>query len=443
VVRRTLAAISLATLSVALSCATAGAAITHSWPGDGSAEDVVGTADGTLHDNATFAAGLVNQGFSLDGAGDTVTFGDVGDLGTTDFTIAFAIKTTFPGVDEVVLTKRPICGFSSFFDIHEGAGGTLSFEIDGGGSADHTGVGSLDRVDDGIVHTAVITRQGQVVSWFIDGAPSGANDLGSPQDVSNAADLVLGGSPCVSALAATNFTGVVDELRIADAADPNLLAPPAPVNLAGPTIPATAKQGEPLTCEPGSWRYHPSLAFQWLSDGQPIDGATAATYTPTAADVGHSLACRVTGSNAGGSASADSGSVTPAAADVPPPLTTPTPPPPPPPPPPALPPVVTVAPAAVGLPSAKRCVSGRRFVIHLRKIHGERVASAQVFVKGHRVSTVKGRAISAPVDLRGLPKGRFVVRIVVTTVAGKRFAGKRTYRTCAGRRKAHKRPFAA
>jgi hypothetical protein len=425
----------------ALLCPPAQGALTHSWHADGDALDAVGTANGTLHDNATFAAGLVNQGFSLDGAGDTVTFGDNGNLGTTDFTIAFAIKTTFPGVDEVVLTKRPACDFGSFFDIHEGGGGTLSLELDGGDSTTHVGIGSLDRVDDGVFHTAVFTRQGQVVSAFVDGVPSGSNDLGPVQNVSNATDLVLGSSPCVAALAATNFTGVVDELRFANTADPNLLPPPVPVNLTAPSIPAAALEGDALTCAPGDWRYHPAFTFQWLRDGQPIGGATTAGYTATGDDVGHALTCRVKGSNAGGDASADSNGVTPAAK----PVTTPPPTTPAATTPPATtpPPIVNVAPQAVGLPSAARCVSGRRFKIHLRKVRGERIVSARVFVKGKRVKTVKGKQITAAIDLRGLPKGKFVVRVVVTTVTGKRYAGKRTYRTCSARKKAGKHPFAA
>jgi hypothetical protein len=423
----------------ALACTPAEGALTHSWHGDGDLSDAVGGATGTPHGDATFAPGLANQGFSMDGAGDKVTFGDVGDLGTTDFTIAFAIKTTFPNVDEYILTKREACTFGSFFDIHEGGGGTLSFEIDESNEPNHAGLGSLDRVDDGVFHTAVVTRQGQIVTWFIDGAPSGSNDLGSPQDVNNAADLVLGSSPCVDVLAGTNFTGVVDELRFADSADPNLLLPPVPVNLAAPTIPAAAQDGDTLTCAPGDWRYHPTFTFQWLRDGQPIGGATGAAYTATGDDVGHSITCRVKGSNAGGEATADSNGVTPAAkpvATTPQPTTTT---------PPVItpPPIVTVAPAAVGLPSAKRCVSGRRFSIHLRKVRGEKVASAVVFVKGKRVKAVKGKQITAAIDLRGLPKGKFVVKIVVTTVTGKRFSGKRTYRTCTGRKKGGKHPFAA
>ena len=37
-----------------------------------------------------------------------------------------------------------------------------------------------------------------------------------------------------------------------------------------------------------------STAYAWLRDGTPIAGQTASTYIPTAADVGHRLACRLT-----------------------------------------------------------------------------------------------------------------------------------------------------
>jgi hypothetical protein len=427
-----------------LGSSPAHAALTHSWHADGNALDAVGSAHGTLHGDATFAPGFFNEGFSLDGVDDTVSFGtSAGNLGATDFTIALAIKTTFPGVDEVILTKRPICNFSSFFDIHEGTGGRLSFEIDGTDASDHTGLGSLDSVDDGFFHTVVITRQGQIVSFFVDGVPSGSSDLGTPQNVDNATDLVLGSSPCVGLNGSTRLTGVVDELRIANTADPNLLPPPVPVNVTAPSIPATVQEGDALTCQPGDWRYHPAFAFTWLRDGQPIDGATSADYTPAAADVGHSLTCSVTGSNSAGGSTAGSNAVTPAAkpgtttltitttpTTTTPPVTTP-------------PPIVKVTPQAVGLPSARRCVSGRHFAIHLRKVRGEKVVSAKVFVKGKRVKTVKGKQLTVAIDLRGLPKGKFVVRIVVTTVSGKRYSGKRTYRTCTGRRKGGKHPFAA
>ena len=42
-----------------------------------------------------------------------------------------------------------------------------------------------------------------------------------------------------------------------------------------------------------AWLY-PFDGYAWLRDGSPIAGQAASTYTPTGADVGHQLSCRVT-----------------------------------------------------------------------------------------------------------------------------------------------------
>jgi hypothetical protein len=86
--------------------------------------------------------------------------------------------------------------------------------------------------------------------------------------------------------------------------------------------------------------------------------------------------------------------------------------------------------SVVTLPAAKRCASRRRFRIHVQVPKGLRATKVTVTVNGRRAKVVKGRRISAPVDLRGLPKGRFTVKIVVTFSDGRKVAGTRRYRTC-------------
>jgi hypothetical protein len=78
----------------------------------------------------------------------------------------------------------------------------------------------------------------------------------------------------------------------------------------------------------------------------------------------------------------------------------------------------------------RRCVSRRNFRIRLREPRGDALASATVFVNGKRVKAVRGERLTARVDLRGLPKGRYTVRIVAKTVLGRTIQGKRRYRTC-------------
>ena len=87
--------------------------------------------------------------------------------------------------------------------------------------------------------------------------------------------------------------------------------PPAPVNVAPPTISGAAHQGQSLTASEGGWGGSPLvLAFRWLrcdatgGNCVPIPAARGGTYVATAADVGHSLRLRVTAANAGGSTKA-------------------------------------------------------------------------------------------------------------------------------------------
>jgi hypothetical protein len=83
----------------------------------------------------------------------------------------------------------------------------------------------------------------------------------------------------------------------------------------------------------------------------------------------------------------------------------------------------------------KGCVSRRSFRIRLREPKGDALASAVVFVNGKRVKAVRGERLTARVDLRGLPKGRYKVRIVARTVLGRTMRGTRRYRTCVPSRK--------
>jgi hypothetical protein len=80
------------------------------------------------------------------------------------------------------------------------------------------------------------------------------------------------------------------------------------------------------------------------------------------------------------------------------------------------------------------CVSRRHFRIRARRQRaGVTLISATVAVNGKRVAVRKGRRLTAPVDLRGLPRGRFTVRISARTWDGRTITGTRRYRTCAPR----------
>jgi surface antigen len=66
------------------------------------------------------------------------------------------------------------------------------------------------------------------------------------------------------------------------------------VNTAEPTVDGKAQVGVPLAAAPGTWSPKGTVSYQWFSGGGPLDGATDATYTPTADQLGRGLKVRVT-----------------------------------------------------------------------------------------------------------------------------------------------------
>jgi streptogramin lyase len=88
--------------------------------------------------------------------------------------------------------------------------------------------------------------------------------------------------------------------------------PNAPVNTVAPVIsPVTPDRAVPASTTAGTWTNSPtSYTYEWerctASGGEckEITGASSATYTPVAEDVGHALLVKVTATNSGGSSSA-------------------------------------------------------------------------------------------------------------------------------------------
>jgi sugar lactone lactonase YvrE len=114
-------------------------------------------------------------------------------------------------------------------------------------------------------------------------------------------------------------------------------------------------------------------------------------------------------------------------------------------------PVVTASQALV-LPSTKTCTSRRAFPIRVRRLAGVTYSSAVVAVNGHgvpvyvykthrsRVRKIGPTALNykrfrAFVDLRGLVRGRYAVRITAVTTNGQVLTATRHYRTCSASRK--------
>lgn len=85
----------------------------------------------------------------------------------------------------------------------------------------------------------------------------------------------------------------------------------APVNTSSPVVTGNPEAGQVLSCTQGSWTNSPtSYSYQWKRGGVNISGAAAPTYTVQSSDVGLSIKCTVTATNASGSVGSDSNAIT-------------------------------------------------------------------------------------------------------------------------------------
>lgn len=91
------------------------------------------------------------------------------------------------------------------------------------------------------------------------------------------------------------------------------------------------------------------------------------------------------------------------------------------------------------LPAAtKKCVSRRRFAIHVRRPSGMTFASIAVSVNGRaklRLKGLKAKKVKATVNLKGLPAGKVTVKITAVTSTGRKAVSTRTYTTCAAKKR--------
>src|SRR3954454_13702936 len=72
------------------------------------------------------------------------------------------------------------------------------------------------------------------------------------------------------------------------------VAPGVFVSSGAPTVSGTPQVGVQLSATTGVWSPAGTYTFRWYADGTVIDGATASTFTPTAAQLGDKLRVKVT-----------------------------------------------------------------------------------------------------------------------------------------------------
>jgi hypothetical protein len=86
------------------------------------------------------------------------------------------------------------------------------------------------------------------------------------------------------------------------------------------------------------------------------------------------------------------------------------------------------------MPAARGCISRRKFAIHVRRPKGVTFKQLTITVNREpkiKLKGLKARKLKATVNLRGLPKGKVVVKVVAVTTTGTKLTSTRTYKTCA------------
>jgi len=82
--------------------------------------------------------------------------------------------------------------------------------------------------------------------------------------------------------------------RTREGVDASLVEPLPMENTARPSVEGSPTPGNTLVASSGSWRQGATLFFyEWLVDGEPVDGAFGPAYVSTVADVGRRLSVRV------------------------------------------------------------------------------------------------------------------------------------------------------
>ncbi|TWT54158.1 hypothetical protein Pla22_17930 [Rubripirellula amarantea] len=197
---------------------TCQAALVAHWTGDGTANDASGNGHhGTLHDDTTFATGVIGDAFLFDGNNDYVSIPNALTLEPSTITIAAFVKMGDTGQSQRLVVDSSH-GFGDFagWALQTDPGGTIAF-VYGNGSS-FFGVGSTTVIDDDQFHHVAGVLDGNTLSIYIDGSFEDSSTLtGTP--MASGRELRIGASyGGNSSGSVREVNGLIDDVRLYDQA---------------------------------------------------------------------------------------------------------------------------------------------------------------------------------------------------------------------------------
>src|SRR6185369_13867693 len=179
------------------------------WKGDGATTDTVGSNNGALVGNASFAPGIVGQAFSFDGDNDSVMIGNPSALQLQNFTIEAWIKRANPNQASLdVLTVGHIFGY--------GYGGYIFALLDDGrltlGQVGISGVNSVNSIHDTNWHHVAVSKVAGTVTFYVDGVGEAAPQY--DPGFYFISSVQIGASQWDGTRPTGSFLGLIDEVSI-------------------------------------------------------------------------------------------------------------------------------------------------------------------------------------------------------------------------------------
>jgi hypothetical protein len=203
------------------SCYAPPSGIVGWWPGEGNANDVIGGDNGTLEGGATFAPGMVGQGFRLDGTNGDVMIPDSAALKPANVTVEAWVwldPNVSPANEHIIFKKNSwdafFEGYSLLKEHVDNGNGTFtdrfSFVVSSGG--DQVITRSTTVVQRGVWYHVAGTYDGTTATLWVNGVAEASAVGGFALDYGTTPVFI--GTTGVPGVYINRLAGIIDEPSI-------------------------------------------------------------------------------------------------------------------------------------------------------------------------------------------------------------------------------------